>query len=159
MATIILTRGIQGSGKSTWARRWVRENPSQRIRWNNDDYRMMIGPYRISNDIEKLIKKCRLYTILFAIQNNYDIVVDCMNIDKDVQLQSIISFLNQHDISNESYNIVFKEFNTPVDTCIQRDLYRKQTGGNYIGEKVIIDTYNRYINYNNKHNIQQSNGE
>lgn len=27
MSKIILTRGIQGSGKSTWAKKWVEEDP------------------------------------------------------------------------------------------------------------------------------------
>ena len=34
---LILTRGIQGSGKSTWAKAWVKEDPLNRIRFNNDD--------------------------------------------------------------------------------------------------------------------------
>ena len=37
MSKIILTRGIQGSGKSTWAKAWVAEDPEHRIRINNDD--------------------------------------------------------------------------------------------------------------------------
>lgn len=28
---IILTRGIQGSGKSTWAKKWCEEEPLKRI--------------------------------------------------------------------------------------------------------------------------------
>lgn len=40
---IILTRGIQGSGKSTWAKKWCEEEPLKRIRWNNDDFRRMMG--------------------------------------------------------------------------------------------------------------------
>ena len=34
---LILCRGIQGSGKSTWAKAWVAEDPEHRIRINNDD--------------------------------------------------------------------------------------------------------------------------
>lgn len=39
---IILTRGIPGSGKSTWARAWVEESPETRIRINYDDLRNMM---------------------------------------------------------------------------------------------------------------------
>ena len=39
MPKIILCRGIQGSGKSTWARKWVLEDPEHRVRFNNDDIR------------------------------------------------------------------------------------------------------------------------
>ena len=41
---IILTRGIPGSGKSTWAKAWVAESPETRIRLNWDDMRNMLGP-------------------------------------------------------------------------------------------------------------------
>ena len=47
MPKIILTRGIQGSGKSTWAKKWVEEDPEHRVRWNNDDFRKRLGPYWI----------------------------------------------------------------------------------------------------------------
>ena len=42
MNKLILTRGIQGSGKTTWARQWVAEDPSSRVRINNDDIRNML---------------------------------------------------------------------------------------------------------------------
>ena len=45
MKKLILTRGIQGSGKSTWARQWVEEDPENRVRINNDDIRNMLGKY------------------------------------------------------------------------------------------------------------------
>lgn len=38
MPKIILTRGIQGSGKTTWAKKWTEEDPEHRVRWNNDDF-------------------------------------------------------------------------------------------------------------------------
>lgn len=45
MAKIILCRGIQGSGKTTWAKQWVLEDPEHRVRFNNDDIRNMLGKY------------------------------------------------------------------------------------------------------------------
>ena len=41
MNKIILTQGIQGSGKTTWAKAWVAEDPEHRIRINNDDITSM----------------------------------------------------------------------------------------------------------------------
>ena len=37
MPKIILTRGIQGSGKSTWAKKWVEEDPA-RTKQDVSDY-------------------------------------------------------------------------------------------------------------------------
>lgn len=46
MSKIILCRGIQGSGKTTWAKQWVLEDPEHRVRFNNDDdVRNMLGKY------------------------------------------------------------------------------------------------------------------
>ena len=56
MPKIILTRGIQCSGKSTWTKKWVEEDPTHRVRWNNDDFRGMMGPYWIP-EREELIHR------------------------------------------------------------------------------------------------------
>lgn len=40
---LIICRGIQGSGKSTWAKQWCHEDPEHRVRFNNDDVRNMLG--------------------------------------------------------------------------------------------------------------------
>lgn len=46
---IIICRGIQGSGKSTWAKQWCHEDPEHRIRINNDDIRNMLGDYWVTS--------------------------------------------------------------------------------------------------------------
>ena len=40
MPKIILCRGIQGSGKSTWAKKYILEDSENRVRFNNDDIRI-----------------------------------------------------------------------------------------------------------------------
>ena len=42
MPTLHLTRGIPGSGKSTFAKQWVQEDPEGRVRINRDDLRGMM---------------------------------------------------------------------------------------------------------------------
>ena len=42
MAKIILCRGIQGSGKTTWAKQYCKEHPNT-IRVNRDDIRQMFS--------------------------------------------------------------------------------------------------------------------
>jgi tRNA uridine 5-carbamoylmethylation protein Kti12 len=39
MATLLITRGLPGSGKTTWARAWVEDAPARRVRVNRDDLR------------------------------------------------------------------------------------------------------------------------
>lgn len=57
MAKIVLCRGIQGSGKTTWAKQWVLEDPEHRVRFNNDDIRNMLGKYWVTSR-EHLVEVC-----------------------------------------------------------------------------------------------------
>ena len=47
MIEILYTVGLPASGKTTYARQWVQEDPKHRVRINRDDIRRMLGPYWI----------------------------------------------------------------------------------------------------------------
>lgn len=61
MSKLILCRGIQGSGKTTWAKQWVLEDPEHRVRFNNDDIRNMLGKYWVpSRELGfNAVERCR----------------------------------------------------------------------------------------------------
>ena len=145
---IILTRGIQGSGKSTWARQWVVEDPENRVRINNDDIRNMLGKYWVT-EREPLVSEIKQNIVTNAMSRGYDIVVDNMNLNpKEVKFwQDIVHNNEVNPISKYLYEIEFKDFFIPLEECIRRDAMRP----NPIGEKVIRDTWRRY-----KHFIQTS---
>lgn len=145
MSKIILTRGIQGSGKSTWAKKWVEEDPTHRVRWNNDDYRKMLGPYWIP-ERETIVSTGMVNFIYCAMTFGYDIVIDNINLNKKhwdfIQTQinnyNCDLFINDPD---KRYYMEFKDFfDVPLEECIRRDSKRE----NPIGEKVITGTYNKY---------------
>ena len=152
---LILTRGIQGSGKSTWAKAWVAEDPEHRIRINNDDIRNMLGPYWVPKR-EDLVSSTKRNIAYTAIQYGYDIVVDNMNLnDREVNFWKEIINVHNKAIKDPNivqpawvqweYEIEFKDFFIPLEECIRRDANRP----NPIGEKVIRDTWRKY-----KHFIQ-----
>ena len=145
---IILTRGIQGSGKSTWAKAWVAEDPEHRIRINNDDLRNMFGPYWVTSR-EDVVSHAKQTIVTYAMGKQYDIVVDNMNLNpKEVQYwRNVVNYYNGYTKTGEHYEIEFKDFFTPLEECIRRDSART----NPVGEKVIRDTWRRY-----KHFIQTS---
>lgn len=150
---LILTRGIQGSGKSTWAKNWVAKNPEHRIRINNDDLRSMLGPYWIPSR-EDLVSNTKKEIALNAMRFGYDIVIDNMNLNpKEVKFwENIVDAHNDtkpvtSDWYKWEYEIEFKDFFIPLEECIRRDAIRP----NPIGEKVIRDTWRKY-----KHFIQTS---
>lgn len=152
---IILTRGIQGSGKSYFAKQWAEEDPEHRVRFNNDDIRNMLGKYWVPSreNIIVDLKKTFLYS---AMKYGYDIVIDNMNLNpKEVGFyENIIKHHNtaetiSGDLLEYQYQIEFKDFKTPLEVCIERDSKRD----NPIGAGVITSTYNRYKDfYNNDSN-------
>lgn len=152
---LILTRGIQGSGKSTWARKWVEEDPEHRIRINNDDIRNMLGVYWVTSR-EGLVSDIKKRAAQYAMDRNYDIVVDNMNLNpKEVKFWEDLVWAHNETVGNnselkdkyDSYEIEFKDFFIPLEECIRRDAMRP----NPIGEKTIRETWRRY-----KHFIQTS---
>ena len=77
---LIICRGIQGSGKSTWAKQWCHEDPENRIRFNNDDIRNMLGDYWVPNR-EKVVTATYNTVLAYSMQKGYNIVVDNMNLN------------------------------------------------------------------------------
>lgn len=138
MPKIILTRGIQGSGKSTWAKKWVEEDPTHRVRWNNDDFRRMLGPYWVPAR-EYVVQDTMKNFLDNAMSLEYDIVLDNMNLNPKhwTYIQNLIDDFN---VLGTSYTFEFKDFfDVSLAECIERDSKRE----NPIGEKVITETYNR----------------
>ena len=152
MSKIILTQGIQGSGKTTWAKAWVAEDPEHRIRINNDDITSMWGqPFGTPGLYERL-KYFRQLMICRAINENLDIVIDNMNLSNS-SLKEIKEIVNEYngynlpDLNLDDYVIEYKDFTkVPLEVCIERDSHRE----NPIGKDIIINTYNKYIGNENK---------
>ena len=146
MAKIILCRGIQGSGKTTWAKQWVLEDPEHRVRFNNDDIRNMLGKYWVPSR-EGLVKNLKDTFLWSSMYHGFDIVIDNMNLNPN-ELEYYNKMLDHWNylegiIPGEvklKYELEIKNFFTPLQECIERDSKRP----NPIGEEVIRKTYEKY---------------
>lgn len=136
MNKLILTRGIQGSGKSTWAKKWAEQDPEHRIRVNFDDIRNMLGKYWVPSR-ELLVGKIAQCAVSEGIAEKKDIVIDNMNLS----VKSTAPFLEL--VKDTDYTVEYKDFKTPLEECIARDAQRPQP----IGETVIRNTYNKYKHF------------
>ena len=136
MSKIILCQGIQGSGKSTWAKAWAKEDPDNRVRLNYDDLRNMMGTYWVPNR-EGMLKVIEDAFLIKAVQKGYDIVIDNMNLNPKT--------IARYEEWAKQYNYELERilFDTPVEECIRRDKDRPEP----IGEMVIKRTWNTYRNY------------
>lgn len=142
---ILILRGLQGSGKSTFAKQWVNESPETRVRFNRDDMRNMLGKYWVPSR-ENLIDSIYWETLSAATAAGYDIVIDNMNLN-DKYIKEIEEFVEKTNALLDSseadyrYGVEVKDFfHVPLQTCIERDAQRE----NPVGEKVIRSTYNKY---------------
>lgn len=130
MPKIILCRGIQGSGKTTWAKQWVLEDPEHRVRFNNDDIRNMLGKYWVPSR-KGLIKDLKGLFLWEAMSYGFDIVIDNMNLNPKGIVPAVV---------RPKYDLEFKDFFISLQDCIERDSKRP----NPIGEEVIRKTYEKY---------------
>lgn len=147
MAKLIICQGLPASGKTTWAKEWVKEEPTRRVRFNRDDVRNMLGKYWVPSR-EDLINSIYDSFMDEAMLAGYDIVIDNMNLNKKTlkEIEDLVKEFNEWIAlsplaESHRYEIEYKSFlDTPLETCIERDSKRE----NPIGEKVIRDLYAKY---------------
>lgn len=132
---LIITRGCQGSGKSTWARKFVEDNPDY-IRINNDDMRASFFSRTYNKKDNKNIALLRKAMLDSAANLGLNILVDNCNLrNSDVDFYSNYA-------KEKNYTFAIKSFlNVPIEECIRRDALRKEK----VGEDVILRFYNTYL--------------
>lgn len=138
MSKIILCRGIQGSGKTTWAKQYCKEHPNS-IRVNRDDIRAMMG-CKWSQSLEVVVRSSELRAIEVAISLGIDVVVDDVSNLNQRTETAIYNIVNEFNKTFEECTIEYRDFFIPLEVCIERDSKRE----NPIGEEVIRKTYERY---------------
>ena len=140
---LLITVGLQGSGKTTWAKDFVEKNKNY-VRINRDDLRNMRGSYWIPSQ-EDLITEWQNACIISALKNNYSVIIDDTNLNKDrnkfrvEKLRQTLRDLGHDKASN--FTVEYKHFDTPLEECIKNDLKRP----NSVGEKVIRQFYDKYL--------------
>ena len=135
MSKLIITRGLPASGKSTWAKQWVLEDPEHRVRINQDDIRLMLGKYWVPSR-EKLVQEIQFNAIIEALNREFDVVIDNTNLNNKVLDQ-----FNRLIKTFEDYEIEYKDFfDTPLSVCVERDKNRDLQ----VTDKVIRSFYNNY---------------
>ena len=133
MAKLLILKGIPASGKSTFAKQWVEEDPKTRIIVNRDSIRRSLGVYWVLSR-EGLINELEYETVKIAMSWGYDICLDATNLNSKY-FNTWIKLAE-----NEDYEIEYKQFDISLEEALKRDKNREFP----VGENVIINFYNKY---------------
>lgn len=132
MAKMLVLCGCPASGKSTFARSFIKDKTDWVI-VNRDSIRRMFGEYW-NPARETLVKNTEYNTISLALRYDWNVIVDDTNLN-----QLTIKELNEIALQNNA-EIEFKRFDVPLDELLQRDANRE----NPVGEEVIRNFYKKY---------------
>lgn len=142
MLTVTILRGLPASGKSTWAREQVSNAPVNSIkRVNKDDMRQMLDNGHYSKGSEKLVLAMRDELITLALAQGAHVIVDDTNLVPHHETNIRLLVKSITDITGRQVTVQVKDFDLGPKECIKRDALRD----NPVGEKVIMDMYNRYL--------------
>ena len=135
MPKMLILQELPASGKSTYAKEWVNQDPKHRVRINRDTMRLMLNPI-YSMDHENLVTDILDFALNNILAHNYDVVIDNMNLSKkyvdDLEAKA----------KEANYEIVIKSFkDVPLDVCIERDSKRELS----IGKSVITALHKKYL--------------
>ena len=137
MRTLLLLRGTQASGKSTW----VTENNLEPYTLSADKIRLNIanpilnedGSIEISQKYNKLTWELLYRYLEMRMENGDFTIIDATHSD--------IKLMNKYrDLANTyKYTIYYLKFDTPLEECLKRN--RERVGYKYVPEKVIERTW------------------
>lgn len=142
MQKIILTKGLPASGKSTYSKKLIDDNPEKYKRVNKDELRLMMDNSKWSKRNENFVKKIRDDIVKSALIDGYSVIVDDTNLDDSHHNRMVEISNDYYNMYNKKVEVETEDFtDVPLETCIQRDKTRTAS----VGEKVIRGFYNQYL--------------
>lgn len=136
---LLICRGLPGSGKTTFARKWVAADPGSRARVNRDDLRAMLhDSVFIDGVTERVVSAASTTLIRMLLRRGVSVVVD------DTTLPAgALGRLEELARSAGAVAQVIDLRDVPLQTCIERDAAR--SGGARVGAARIEQMYESYI--------------
>ena len=120
---LLILSGLPASGKSSFAKEYIKENPTYLI-VSRDAFRYMFKDQGFCEPkIEKLITDIEIEVIKQSLLKGFSVIVD----DTNLKLKTINKFIKR--LSSYSSIISFKLFDVSADECIERDSKRERSVG------------------------------
>ena len=130
MSKLLILVGAPGSGKSTFARYFLRTEDNW-IRVNRDDFRLMqFGDSLMIPFYEERISKMVEASVLTLLKSDTNVIIDATN----TSLRTIQDMIHTY---TEYAAISFKVFDLPVDELVKRCDKRYEETGKFISKSVV----------------------
>lgn len=139
---LIFPRGLQGSGKTTWAMEFVAADPDHRVRLSRDDLRAsMHAAVGMNPATERVVSIAQHNAANALLRKGFTVVLDETNLISR-HVKEWLKLAERNDAEVE-----FVDFDVPLEECIFRDMLRGNEAklGRAVGEKVIRDYYARFL--------------
>jgi tRNA uridine 5-carbamoylmethylation protein Kti12 len=137
--TLVIMRGLPGSGKTTYAREWVAEDRARRARVNRDDLRAMLDDsVFVAGVTERRIVTVRDAAILALLAAGVSVISDDTNL-ADERVADLAGLAGQVLADTEIVDLT----GVPLETCLERNASR--TGPGCVPEDVIRGMHAQYI--------------
>jgi predicted kinase len=144
MPTLIITRGLPASGKTTRARAWVAEDPVRRARINRDDIRAMahdsafVKQDEENPGTERTIQAARDALVTALLKRDLDVVVDDTNLPtrtaRDLRRLALLA-----GAEIEVWDLT----DVPYEECLRRNAARE--GRTRVPDERMLDMYQRFV--------------
>lgn len=142
--SLILTRGLPASGKTTWALEQVRKRDDM-VRVNRDDLRQNVFGGALEGVLdqrgEEAVTDLQVKMVTQLLDSGYSVVVD----DNNLRLRVVRMW---HDIAkkyNGKVTFEIKDFDTTLEECIRRDKERGESGGRLVREEIIQMLHDKFL--------------
>lgn len=138
MASLTITRGLPGSGKTTWAKQ-----QRHLVRVNRDDLRRMLHGGRVadpalSGRAEREVTIAHHAAVEGLLRGGSDVVCD----DTNLRSRVVREFAELAAKCGAHFSV--RDFtDVPVEECVRRDALR--TGEGHVGEEAIRSMHQRYL--------------
>jgi tRNA uridine 5-carbamoylmethylation protein Kti12 len=136
MQKLIITKGLPGSGKTTWSLDYIKNN-SNTVRVNRDSIRNMLLKEWPHGDksLENLVTFIEDKSVIGALARGYDVIVDATNFRGHERFIPLMP--KEADIE-----LIIQEMDITLEECIKRDAWRTE---GHVGKEVIEKMYKQYI--------------
>lgn len=125
---LLILRGIQGSGKSTFAKEKCNKDSNYK-RVNRDDFRNMLDSYSLNHDLEKTISYLEDMTVETLLKKRYSVVWDNTHIRPSYLSRALelVKKLNAGRPDDEKITPEIVDFSdVPLDVCLERNAKRER---------------------------------